>query len=75
KKLNEASIPAVAALLHDRMTETVLRDPQDAAGLFSELQAKPLESVDVIGGGRAALERANTELGLALSDDEIDYLV
>ena len=62
KKLNEASIPAVAALLHDRMTETVLRDPQDAAGLFSELQAKPLESVDVIGGGRAALERANTEL-------------
>ncbi len=31
--------------------------------------------VDVLAGGRNALERANTELGLALADDEIDYLV
>jgi len=74
------SLPAdklqeVAALLHDRMTEAVLRDANDAAGLFRELEAKPLESVDVIGGGKAALVEANAAMGLALSDDEIDYLV
>ena len=43
--------------------------------LFDELPAKPLQTVDVLANGRAALERANTELGLALADDEIDYLV
>src|SRR5450830_1576892 len=75
KKLSDASLGAVAALLCNRMTEMVLRTPQEAAGLFSELQAKPLEFVDLLAGGKAALENANTELGLALSDDEIDYLV
>ncbi|MFL9925229.1 phosphoribosylformylglycinamidine synthase [Herbaspirillum lusitanum] len=75
KKLNEASLLPVMELLHDRMTDTVLRDATAAAGLFSELQARALESIDVLGGGKAALERANTELGLAMSDDEIDYLV
>ncbi|RJG01103.1 phosphoribosylformylglycinamidine synthase [Noviherbaspirillum sedimenti] len=73
KKLAEPD--AVAALLHDRMTENVLRKPEDAAGLFRELEAKPLAFVDVLGGGKAALQQANTELGLAMSDDEIDYLV
>jgi phosphoribosylformylglycinamidine synthase len=75
KKLQGASVEAVAALLHDRMIEMVLRSPDDAAGLFRELEAKPLESIDVASGGRNALVRANADLGLALSDDEIDYLV
>ncbi|WP_220807699.1 phosphoribosylformylglycinamidine synthase [Noviherbaspirillum aridicola] len=75
KKLTDESAAAIAALLHDRMTETVLRDPQQASGLFRELQAQPLAFVDVLAGGRSALERANAELGLALSDDEIDYLL
>jgi phosphoribosylformylglycinamidine synthase len=75
KKLGEASIAAVAGLLHDRMTDMVLRTPQEAAGLFSELQAKPLEFINLLAGGKVALENANAELGLALSDDEIDYLV
>ncbi len=75
KKLSEASVRAVAALLHDRMTEMVLRSASDAAGLFTELEAKPLESVDVLLGGKDALVKANADLGLALSDDEIDYLV
>jgi phosphoribosylformylglycinamidine synthase len=75
KKLPEATVQAVAALLHDRMTETVLRNPADAAGLFRELEAKPLEFVDVLAGGKGALERANADLGLAMSDDEIDYLL
>jgi phosphoribosylformylglycinamidine synthase len=75
KKLSDSSAQAVAALLHDRMTEMVLRDVNQAAGLFRELDAKPLESVEILAGGKAALEKANADLGLALSDDEIDYLV
>ncbi|NHZ32789.1 phosphoribosylformylglycinamidine synthase [Massilia rubra] len=74
KKLTDAETEAVAALLHDRMTESVLRNADQASDLFRELEARPLESVDVIGAGRHALEKANTELGLAMSDDEIDYL-
>jgi phosphoribosylformylglycinamidine synthase len=75
KKLDAEQAQAVAALLHDRMTESVLRHPEQAAGLFSSLEAKPLESIDVMGAGRMALEKANTDLGLAMSDDEIDYLL
>ncbi len=74
KKLGADEAIAVAGLLHDRMTESVLRNADDAANLFSELEARPLESIDVLGAGKAALETANTELGLAMSDDEIDYL-
>jgi len=75
KKLDSEQAQAVAALLHDRMTESVLRHPEQAAGLFSTLEAKPLESIDVLGAGRMALEKANTDLGLAMSEDEIDYLL
>jgi phosphoribosylformylglycinamidine synthase len=75
RKLDSEQAQAVAALLHDRMTESVLRHPDQAAGLFSSLEAKPLESIDVMGAGRNALEKANTDLGLAMSDDEIDYLL
>jgi phosphoribosylformylglycinamidine synthase len=74
KQLTEAELQAVAGLLHDRMTESVLRNADQAAQLFRELEAKPLASVDLLGEGKAALAFANTDLGLALSDDEIDYL-
>lgn len=74
KKLSDEEVQTVAALLHDRMTESVLRSSEEAAGLFRTLEAKPLESVDVIGMGKNALEKANTDLGLAMSDDEIEYL-
>ncbi|MFC4931616.1 phosphoribosylformylglycinamidine synthase [Massilia sp. GCM10023247] len=76
KKLTAEEIAAVSNLLHDRMTETVLRSADDASRLFNELEGKPLESIDVLGpgSGRDALVRANTELGLAMSIDEIDYL-
>ncbi|WP_127996644.1 phosphoribosylformylglycinamidine synthase [Piscinibacter defluvii] len=75
KPLPEAAWPACAALLHDRMTESVLRSRDDARHLFDEQPGKPMEHVDVLGRGRAALEAANRDFGLALSDDEIDYLV
>ena len=65
---------ALAALVHDRMTETVLDSVEAAAGLFAHHAPQPLATVPVLAQGRAALERANAELGLALSDDEIDYL-
>ncbi|WP_265445584.1 phosphoribosylformylglycinamidine synthase [Flexivirga meconopsidis] len=66
---------AVAALLHDRMTQSVLDSREQATTLFDEPDAGPMERIDVLGGGRDALESANAQLGLALSDDEIDYLV
>ncbi|WP_306397536.1 phosphoribosylformylglycinamidine synthase [Telluria beijingensis] len=74
KKLTDAELAAVSALLHDRMTESVLRSADDAQHLFNELEGKQLESIDVLGAGRDALVRANTELGLAMSEDEVDYL-
>ena len=66
---------AVADLLHDRMTESALSERTGARLLFTPLEAQPMEHVDVLGGGRGALEKANTQFGLALAEDEIDYLV
>ncbi|KAF1068722.1 MAG: Phosphoribosylformylglycinamidine synthase [Pseudomonas citronellolis] len=74
-ELSEADVQLVAERLHDRMTQLVLKDLEAAAGLFSHAQPKPLTVVDVLGGGRAALAQANQTLGLALAEDEIDYLV
>ncbi len=75
RHLADASVAGVTALLHDRMTDMVLRNAEDAAGLFRGLASPPLASVDLIGRGKGALVAANSELGLALSDDEIDYLL
>ena len=74
-EFSEAEAELVAGVLHDRMTQVVLGKLEDAAGLFSHAEPKPLTAIDVLGGGRAALEKANVELGLALAEDEIDYLV
>ncbi|WP_182119246.1 phosphoribosylformylglycinamidine synthase [Acidovorax sp. FHTAMBA] len=74
-ELTAEQLGQIAALLHDRMTESVVADRSAAAALFTELQPAPMEHVDVLAGGRAALEAANTRFGLALADDEIDYLV
>jgi len=60
--------------LHDRMTESVLDSLDAAEALFRRIDPKPLASVDVLGGGRDALVKANSGMGLALSPDEIDYL-
>ncbi|MEB0112316.1 phosphoribosylformylglycinamidine synthase [Variovorax sp. RTB1] len=73
--LGDEKLVAVAALLHDRMTESVQPGVEGAAALFAELPAQPMVQVDVLVGGRAALAAANTTFGLALADDEIDYLV
>ncbi len=75
RSLSQDELIACAALLHDRMTESVLLAREDAQHLFDEKDAQGLAHVDVLGRGRAALEQANKDFGLALSDDEIDYLV
>ncbi|WP_417659635.1 phosphoribosylformylglycinamidine synthase [Pseudidiomarina sp.] len=63
-----------AALIHDRMTEMVLDSLDEAAVLFTEAEPAPLQSIDILQGGRDALQQANVVMGLALADDEIDYL-
>jgi phosphoribosylformylglycinamidine synthase len=74
-ELTSEQTAQIAALLHDRMTESVFATRAEAEQLFSALQAAPMEFVDVLGGGRAALEAANKQWGLALAEDEIEYLV
>ncbi|MEN8351432.1 phosphoribosylformylglycinamidine synthase [Acinetobacter towneri] len=64
----------VKQVLHDRMTESVFNHINDAAALFVETEPKPLNSIDILGEGKAALVKANSEFGFALSDEEIDYL-
>ena len=66
---------ALDAAIHDRMTEVVVDLPGEAEKLFAHATPKPMSTVDVLRGGRAALETANVDMGLALSPDEIDYLV
>src|SRR3569832_309502 len=73
--IEPAQLRDIAALLHDRMTESAMFSRAESHALFNELPAAPMESVDVLGGGRAALEKANVQFGLALAADEIDYLV
>ncbi len=73
--LNESQWKQLAALLHDRMMETVFTDLQQAEQLFSHHQPAPVQRVDILGQGRSALEQANIKLGLALAQDEIDYLL
>ncbi len=74
-ELDAAQRAALMPVLHDRMTETVLGAVDDAEVLFTAAEPAPLRTVDVLTGGRDALERANREFGLALAPDEIDYLV
>lgn len=65
----------VEALLHDRMMEQVLYAEHELEDLFSHQHPKPSQTVDILTGGKQALMAANSEMGLALSEDEIDYLV
>jgi len=73
--LSEQAIASIKPLLYDRMTETVMRSFDEADALFIQAEPRPIATVDILGGGRDALVVANTGLGLALAEDEIDYLV
>ena len=73
--VDRRELARLAPLLHDRMTESLLEDAPAEALLFAAHAPRPAIAVAVIAEGRNALERANTELGLALSADEVDYLI
>jgi len=74
--LERPDFERLGALLHDRMTETLwVGDDVDPVGLFHSAAARPLNVVALEGDGHGALARANVEWGLALSEEEIDYLV
>ena len=73
--LSDEERKQVRSLIHDRMIEIVLGDFEEASRLFGHTEPTEGGHVDIINGGRDALVAANTELGLALSEDEIDYLM
>ncbi len=73
--LNQSELDIIARLIHDPMTESVVSDIDAAQDLFRDELPKPLFEVPLLSEGKNALEAANVELGLALSIDEIDYLV
>ncbi|MBN7770113.1 phosphoribosylformylglycinamidine synthase [Marinobacter daepoensis] len=75
KKLGLEQREQIAAVLHDRMTQKVFHEMGGAELLFSHEEPRSLGRVPVLAGGREALVEANARLGLALADDEIDYLV
>jgi len=73
--LSDDEVACASALLHDRMTESVFSSFDEAEALFSQAEPTPFSRVDVNGAGKPALLQANQDLGLALSEDEVDYLV
>ncbi|UTV27131.1 phosphoribosylformylglycinamidine synthase [Photobacterium atrarenae] len=73
--LTDAQLAELKALIHDRMMEVVFTELDAAAALFTQAEPAPVNSVDILAGGRQALAEANVALGLALAEDEIDYLV
>lgn len=72
--LSNEQIELIKPLLHDRMTDAVINNEDEASTLFSTAEPAVLEHVDILSGGQAALEKANSEMGLALSAEEIGYL-
>ena len=75
EKLSAAQLQQLGELVSDRMVEAVFTELQQAQALFSHQQPTALTQVDILAGGAGALKLANVELGLALAEDEIDYLV
>lgn len=73
--LTAGQLQSLGELVSDRMVEAVMTDLQQAEALFVHHQPQPLTEVDILAGGVGALKLANVELGLALAEDEIDYLV
>ena len=71
---SKSTVALILPMVHDRMTETVLVDMQDAKKLFRHVEPQPLRTIPILKEGRSALEASDREMGLALSIDEIDYL-
>ncbi|MDP3088681.1 MAG: phosphoribosylformylglycinamidine synthase [Methylotenera sp.] len=74
EKLTQEERKQLLPLIHDRMTEMVFASLDEAAKLYHTDAPKPLSTVDILQGGKQALVKANSDMGLALSPDEVDYL-
>ncbi|MCJ7462776.1 MAG: phosphoribosylformylglycinamidine synthase, partial [Candidatus Baumannia cicadellinicola] len=74
KKLNTIQWKKLICLLHDRMMETVFEKLEHAQQLFTQYQPEPSKIIDILGMGRTALEKANQIFGLALTEENINYL-
>lgn len=74
KSFTSDQLKLIAAQLHDRMTESVVDQNFDGQALFQELPPKPMQSINILDQGIDALFHANHSMGLALSDDEVEYL-
>ncbi|MFT2093025.1 phosphoribosylformylglycinamidine synthase [Paraglaciecola sp. 2405UD69-4] len=74
EELSEEQVVLLKSILHDRMTEVVLDEFSEASALFVESEHAPLISIQMLEKGKSALQQANVDLGLALADDEVDYL-
>ncbi len=75
KEFTQIEQEQIAALLHDRMTESFCFNLNDANTLFSIEEKRKLVSVEFNNDAYASLQRANQEMGLALAEDEIEYLI
>src|SRR5260221_1947563 len=75
RPLAERSHTDLERVIHDRMTETVVGELAVAEKLFAQAAPRPSAAIDILAGGRKALEVANATMGLALAPDEIDYLM
>ncbi len=73
--ISEQDMSKVMCHLHDRMTEAVFKSEDELVTLFEHHEARPLKTVDIMSKDRVALEQSNIDLGLAISGDEIDYLM
>lgn len=74
-ELTAAELTDLEKILHDRMTQQILSSTAQAVDLFNHATPQPLKTIDVLANGREALVIANKQLGLALAEDEIDYLL
>jgi phosphoribosylformylglycinamidine synthase len=73
-QLSENQEVQLNSLLHDRMMESVFNEFAQASDLFASSEPGELTAIDIESGGKAALVNANVELGLALAEDEVNYL-
>ncbi len=73
-QLNQEQQNTLNSLLHDRMMESIFTDLSQAQALFSSAEPGKLTVIDIEKGGKNALVNANIELGLALAEDEVNYL-
>ena len=74
QRLTANQFEAVKHVLHDRMTQIVIEDVDEAACLFSVREERKPDFIELARKGKTALQEANQALGLALSGSEIDYL-